>query len=123
MHFSCIPFCILSLNTNSYICLIDIKKVKEYNTLARNLYPLTERDSVQEILDEFQSVAISGNYGYIRTESNVNRSAMSFYTGTDYLPEQVTILEWVDGNYEFQLYGEEISAEELIRMAESVQPE
>ncbi|MBR0483414.1 MAG: DUF4367 domain-containing protein [Oscillospiraceae bacterium] len=96
---------------------------KEYNTLARNLYPLTERDSVQEILDEFQSVAISGNYGYIRTESNVNRSAMSFYTGTDYLPEQVTILEWVDGNYEFQLYGEDISAEELIRMAESVQPE
>ena len=94
---------------------------KEYNTLARNLYPLTERDSVQEILDDFQSVCINGNYGYLRTEFNVNQSAMSFYTGTDYLPEQVTVLEWVDGNYEFQLYGEDVSAEELIRMAESVQ--
>ncbi len=80
-------------------------------------------DSVQEMTDRYRPLNINGRSGYIVKDTNGGRGIMSFYTGSDYIPETITVLVWRDEDYVFDLVGEDISEEELIRTAESVQPD
>ena len=80
-------------------------------------------NSMQEIIDRYRPLNINGCPGYILTDVYSGKGVMSFYTDSDYAPETMTLVVWHDEDYVFMLTGEDISEDELIRMAESVQPD
>ncbi len=103
------------------------------------LYPNGIRNSISFVQEGFLSnhfeipadeimqcrpVMINSMYGYIRTvpakgDSLLGQHMRAFMDLDDYLPTTLTILVWNDGVNWFQMTGEDVSEDDIIRMAES----
>ena len=77
---------------------------------------VVEEENIQNI----REISINGQDGYILTYPNHDAGLMQTLFGGNYQPQNCTLLVWNNGKYVFKLKGEDVTEEELIRMAESL---
>ena len=71
-------------------------------------------------IQNVRSISINGGAGYILSYQADQPGFMEVLLGGSYQPQNKTFLSWNDGKYVFSLQGEDVSEEDLIKMAESI---
>jgi len=71
-------------------------------------------------IQNVRSISINGGASYILSYQADQPGFMEVLLGGSYQPQNKTFLSWNDGKYVFSLQGEDVSEEDLIKMAESI---